>query len=138
MLNKNTLMNMIFALLCSITVAVACFDCVISLATAEALSDVRAPTEENPIWCAFLEGGTVRAMVGIKFLGVFLAAAIMYIIRKARVLRLYVMAPVALFHIWLFLTLNYGTGSGLFTFDFSDPFFLFHHIADSIQMGVLK
>lgn len=137
-MRQATLMNLIFALLCVITVTTACFDCVVSLATAEELCDHRVPTEDNPLWSVFLEDSTVRAMVGLKFMGVFFASVVMYFIRNDRTLRFAVMAPVALFHIWLFLTLNYGVGDGLFTFDFSDPFFLFRHLTETLQMGIVQ
>lgn len=137
-MRRATLMNLIFTLLCVITVTTACFDCVVSLATAGELNDPSCSTEDNPIWEAFLADNTVRAMVGLKFMGVFLASAVMYGIRNDRVLRFAVMVPVALFHIWLFLTLNYGVGDSLFTFDFSDPFFLFRHLTETLQMGIVQ
>lgn len=137
-MRRTTLMNLIFTLLCVITVTTSCFDCVISLATAEELSDQNVSTEENPIWAVFLEDSTVRAMVGLKFMGVFFASVVMYAIRNDRVLRFAVMVPVGLFHIWLFLTLNYGVGEGLFSFDFSDPFFLFRHLTETLQIGIVQ
>ena len=137
-MRQATLMNLIFALLCVITVTTACFDCVVSLATAEELCDRRAPTEDNPIWSVFLENGTVRAMVGLKFMGVFFASVVMYVIRNDRTLRFAVMVPVALFHIWLFMTLNFGVSGNMFAFDFSDPFFLFRHLTETLQMGIVQ
>ena len=133
-MSKKTLTNLICAALCVITVMTSCFDCVVSLATAE---ELKSGSEQNPIWAAFLTGGSVRAMVGLKFMGVFLSSLVMYSIRNNR-LRFAVMGPVALFHVWLFLTLNFGVTGHLFSFDFSDPFSLISLVAQKIQNGTIR
>jgi len=88
-MNKNTLMNLVFTTLCVLTVMTSCFDCVVSLATA---AELKAGSEQNPIWASFLEDGTVRSMVGLKFMGVFAASLVMYAFRNDR-LRFHVMIP---------------------------------------------
>ena len=125
---------MIFTALCVLTVMTSCFDCVVSLATAV---ELKSGSEQNPIWASFLEGGTVRSMVGLKFVGIFLSSLVMYSIRNNR-LRFAVMGPVALFHVWLFLTLNFGVTGHLFSFDFSDPFSLIRLVAQKIQTGTIR
>ncbi len=133
-MSKKTLTNLIFTALCVITVMTSCFDCVVSLATAE---ELKGGSEQNPIWAAFLVGGSVRAMVGLKFTGIFLSSLIMYSIRNNR-LRFAVMGPIALFHVWLFLTLNFGVSGHLFSFDFSDPFSLIRTVAHKLQIGAIR
>jgi len=133
-MNKKSLMNLTFTTLCVFTVMTSCFDCVVSLATA---TELKAGSEQNPIWASFLQYGTVRSMVGLKFMGVFVASLVMYAFRNDR-LRFHVMIPVAIFHLWLFLTLNFGVEGGLFSFDFSDPFGLLRAVAAQIQRGAIR
>ena len=131
-LNRKTLANLAYSALCLVTVLVSCFDCVVSLITTEALE---GGSELNPVWAGFLEMSTVRTMVMLKFAGIFGAAGIMYVVRNHRY-RMTVMVPVAAAHVFLFMVLNFGAGmpgyTGMFYFDFSDPFELTLRVVDAI------
>ena len=108
----------LYPTLCTFIIAVTIFDCLASLATAEELAN---GAEDNPIWALFLETNTVDSLVNLKLLGSVFAGGGMCLLSRSR-LKYHVIVPIAVVQLWLFATLNWGTGQGLFSFDLDRPF----------------
>ena len=131
-LRRKVLREATYTLCCVAILSVSCFDCLVSLVTAEALRC----TEENPIWSLFLESGTVRSLVALKFFGILGAAFLLYFIHRDFGLRFLVVLPVLGLQTWLFMYLNWGSGDSLFSFDFSEPFELINLTVEMILRSV--
>ena len=132
-LRRKILREATYTLCCVAIVSVTCYDCLVSLVTAEELLH----TEENPIWSLFLfQSGTVRSLVALKVVGILGAALVMYLIRRDFGLRFMVGLPVLVLQTWLFMYLNWGSGDSLFSFDFSKPCELLNLTVEMILRSV--